>query len=369
MIASLQKRGRRAVDQITGYPMRFYRSISAVFASALLVGSANQASAAMIATPITSALAQLQEWNLIAFNNYTANNEVEGRVFVGGNLTGSGTQFNFKATSASSNGTGAVTVVGNAGGSKIDFRQGDLVVGGNETAQTLEANNSGSVYVGGSDSSQNHNNMTITQGLSSNSNFTNALASQKTSLINSLTSLSNNLKALTATGVVSTAGNALSYTATTGLNVLNLTVDQINQYAQNYIDIVSPTGTTTVINVSGSGTISRNFNSESSAKNVIWNFYDASNLTLGNWQGTVLATNADFVKDQSGAINGTVVAKSVSNNAEVHSYGFQGDLSSVGGSVSAMPEPATWAMMILGFGFIGFAMRRKTVGVADLAKA
>jgi len=29
-------------------------------------------------------------------------------------------------------------------------------------------------------------------------------------------------------------------------------------------------------------------------------------------------------------------------------------------SVSAAPEPATWAMMILGFGFVGAAMRRKS---------
>lgn len=33
-----------------------------------------------------------------------------------------------------------------------------------------------------------------------------------------------------------------------------------------------------------------------------------------------------------------------------------------GGAVSpAVPEPATWAMMTLGFGAMGFAMRRKKV--------
>jgi choice-of-anchor A domain-containing protein len=348
--------------------MRFYRCFPGLLAAAAMLLGAQQASASMIATPITSAVAQLQEWNLISFNNYTANNEVEGRAFVGGNLLNSNTQFNFRGTTPSVNGTAAMTVVGNTSGSKIDFRAGDLVVGGNQAATTLEVNGSSNrVYVGGTETSQNHNNAIIQTGLSSNSSFMNALTNQKSSLISSLTSLSDNLKALTATGAINTANNALTFTASAGLNVLNLTVDQINQYAQNYIDIISPSGTTTVINVSGSGTISRNFNSQSSASNIIWNFYDATSLTLGNWQGTVLATNADFVKDNSGAINGTVVAKNVTNNAEVHSYAFQGDLSSVGGSVTAMPEPGTWAMLILGFGAIGFVLRRREMQAPALA--
>jgi hypothetical protein len=34
-------------------------------------------------------------------------------------------------------------------------------------------------------------------------------------------------------------------------------------------------------------------------------------------------------------------------------------------TISAIPEPATWAMMILGFGLVGFAARRSgTVATA-----
>ena len=353
--------------------MRWTQMVRTLSVGMLAVVAAGSAQAAMIATPVTTAINQLKEWNLVAFNNYTANNEVEGRVFVGGNMS-SNYQYNFKATSVSPNGTAAVTVVGNTSGGKIDFRQGDLVVGGSNTASTLEANSSGTAYIGGTDSSTTHNNFTPQTGLAtSNPNFTSTLVNQKNSLVNQMTSLSTNLKALANQGgTLSTANNALTYTASTannGFNVLNLTVAQINQFAQNYIDIISPDGTTTVINVSGSGTISKNFNSTSSAKNIIWNFYDATNLTLGNWQGTVLAVNADFVKDTSGAINVTVVAKNVTNNAEVHSYSFQGDLSSVGGSVSAMPEPATWAMLILGFGLVGGVMRRQRGQAAILAHA
>jgi len=39
----------------------------------------------------------------------------------------------------------------------------------------------------------------------------------------------------------------------------------------------------------------------------------------------------------------------------------EGEVTKVRISTSAVPEPATWAMMILGFGAVGCAMRRKTV--------
>ena len=35
----------------------------------------------------------------------------------------------------------------------------------------------------------------------------------------------------------------------------------------------------------------------------------------------------------------------------------------------AVPEPGTWAMMLLGFGAVGFAMRRRKSALLDLAKA
>lgn len=330
-------------------------------AGVMMVSSANQASAAMIATPVTSALAQLQEWNLVTFNNFTAGSEVEGRVFVGGNYIGqSNEQFNFKGTN-SANGTGAITVVGSASGDKIDITNGDYIVGGNSTVNVLERHGN-NVYAGGTIQAQTANGTPMTSGLAaSNPDFTNTLNSQKASLVNSLTSLSNNLKALTDTASLNYSyNNSVTYTATSNFNVLSTTIDKLNQYAVNEINIASQNGKTTIINVAGtSGTLDKNFNYNGSSNNIIWNFYEATNLTLGNWQGTVLATKADFVKDNQGNLQGSVVAKSAAIYGELHNYAFQGDLSSVGSSTSAMPEPATWAMLILGFGLIGHSMRRR----------
>ncbi|QMW24460.1 PEP-CTERM sorting domain-containing protein [Sandaracinobacteroides saxicola] len=42
-----------------------------------------------------------------------------------------------------------------------------------------------------------------------------------------------------------------------------------------------------------------------------------------------------------------------------HTVGFFNDITG-----SAVPEPATWAMMIIGFGLVGSAMRRQRLALA-----
>lgn len=48
---------------------------------------------------------------------------------------------------------------------------------------------------------------------------------------------------------------------------------------------------------------------------------------------------------------------------------FFNDSTGVQFLASVVPEPATWAMMILGFGLTGWAMRRKPRHAATLATA
>ena len=53
-------------------------------------------------------------------------------------------------------------------------------------------------------------------------------------------------------------------------------------------------------------------------------------------------------------------------NSTTHSYGT-GNVLLGGLSIAAAPEPATWAMMLVGFGAMGFASRRRRTSIPQLA--
>ncbi|MGH6633628.1 MAG: collagen-binding domain-containing protein, partial [Sphingopyxis sp.] len=80
---------------------------------------------AIVATALTlPALAQskaitgidaLREWNLVVLGNLESSSEVEGRTFVGGNLSGNSSNYGIRATTSPS-GQPGLTVVGNVTG-------------------------------------------------------------------------------------------------------------------------------------------------------------------------------------------------------------------------------------------------------------
>ena len=71
---------------------------------------------------------------------------------------------------------------------------------------------------------------------------------------------------------------------------------------------------------------------------------DAQNILLTDSDGSF----SDFIGIANDGVNGTGATVT-----------FQ--------SGGAVPEPATWAMMLLGFGAIGFTMRRRNAAIAQLA--
>ena len=91
----------------------------AVSAVSLVALPALAQSGAQSGSPIVG-IAALREWNLVVLGNLKSSSEVEGRTFVGGNLSGNSSNYNIRQTPASSNGTPGLTVVGDVnGGHKI----------------------------------------------------------------------------------------------------------------------------------------------------------------------------------------------------------------------------------------------------------
>jgi hypothetical protein len=76
----------------------------------------------------------------------------------------------------------------------------------------------------------------------------------------------------------------------------------------------------------------------------------AQSFTLGNGENffNVFATGSDVITSITFDTNGV----GVTDLRQVRLGGFS--------TTAAVPEPATWAMMFLGFGGVGFAMRRRS---------
>lgn len=337
-----------------GSAMRSIHAFPILAAGAVAMAGASPAPAAMLA-----GVDALKEWNLIVFNNMSSGHDVEGRAFVGGNLSGnSATYYANPGNNPSQNNNPALTVVGNVTSSTSNLNNsGGANIGGNLQSQNgFNLNGTQTLNIGGTSSQANINQNIVNANLGAN--FTNTLIAQKNLLVSSLGSLSDNLAALQNTGNASIVNNRLTIAASgTGQNVFNLALSDFNNFGE--ISVVDPNGATIVINVSGAaGTLADNFVNTANdiGTNVVWNFYQATNLTFNNaFLGTVLATDATV--SNNNYIQGTLVANAFSQNGEIHMDSFQGNLNT--GAVITAPEPSTWAMLLLGFGLIGATMRRR----------
>jgi choice-of-anchor A domain-containing protein len=155
--------------------------------------------------------------------------------------------------------------------------------------------------------------------------------------------------------------------ASSGLSVFNLSAPAIAK--SNSFTINLAPGTQALINVTGdAGKLTGGLVINGGrATDVLWNFYDASTLSFASISmlGSVLAPNADY-QGGWGQMHGTLMVKSFSDrlgSTELHNDArYAGNLldAPVQGAV---PEPATWAMMIAGFGIVGAALRRRAAVV------
>lgn len=142
-------------------------------------------------------------------------------------------------------------------------------------------------------------------------------------------------------------------TGTSGMNVITLTGAQFDDV--NFrLDFTGAGATGLILNIGGLDPTLIDFTAGGlDPSMVLFNFYEATHLAGAGTplivEGTILAPFA-HVDVADAIISGSVVSdRFKAADTTVLGQGF----------IGAVPEPTTWAMMIVGFGFIGYGMRRR----------
>lgn len=343
---------------------------------ALLFCSAMLAVPAQADTP--SGINALSEWNLIVLGNLTSSSEVEGRTFVGGNLTGNSSNYNIKPGTPSPSAQPGLIVVGDVTGGTKNLNNGSgAIIGGNVSSGFNLNGNPQTVQVGGSIANTNVNQNTVNSGLAtSNPGFIQNLQQDKSLLTTSMNNLSHEMSTFSANSTMQISGNRGTFNAqpgADGMAVFNITSDQLNKIGEIQFN-VNGAGTV-IVNVSGTSiNLNDNFLGGTSnlGEKVIWNFPEAENLTLTTaWGGSVLAPKADA--STSNSINGSAIFGNLNQNGKMQASTYKGGYvppetppagSTSGGSSSSggteVPEPGMLVLFGLALGGLFFWRRRRT---------
>ena len=322
----------------------------------------------------------MREYNLVVLGNLNSSSEVEGRTFVGGNLTGNSSNYFIKGGKAPVSNAPGLTVVGSvSGGTKQLNNSSGALIGGamssglnlngqNQTvtiggsALNINGSKGSTVKIGGALGGNMNSNGGTIQGNQGLAGFSAGLQVQATDYALGVKDLSAYLAGLTPTDQVSfPLQNRIRFSPATGdgkLAVFDLADTSVfNKVGE--IQFLTKGFDTIIVNVGGTDAkIAKNFIGANSGlgQHVIWNFYEAQTIDFGSnsFYGSVLAPYA--AGKIGNFIEGSAVFGSLQQNGEIHLGGFAGNLQIL---QSAVPEPATWAMMIVGFGLIGSTIRRR----------
>jgi len=274
------------------------------------------ASAAFIAVPsFASTVAGadiLREWNLVVLGDLTSSSQVEGRTFVGGNLSGNSSNYNVKQVPASPTEQPGLTVVGDVNGAHKNLNNGSgAIIGGNVSSGFNLNGAPQTVKVGGSIQNTNQNQNTILSNLgTSDPQFVQDLKQQASQIVTSTNNLSYELSTLSTNSQFAIQGNKGVFTAqpdADGLAVFNISSADLDRIGEIQFNLNG--ADTAIVNVTGASiNLNDNFlgGTNNLGESVIWNFPDAEKLNLSTaWGGSVLAPKA--AASISNAIQGPAV--------------------------------------------------------------
>lgn len=301
------------------------------------------------------------------------NNDVEGPLAIGGNLTVGGVPLvNLKQFNTSPDPTlyvqGTFT---QTGGGQVQLNNGYASLPGMVGQGTYP-------YQG---DSRRYQAPGTTGWLQVNSNVTYSASDPRTNpapagwnfsaLYSSFQSISATLSSATASGTIAAANNQLTFSgASSGITVFNLDTNLLsgnlyNGVAFSSINMNIGANAIYVINLLNAdgktvfGANGINFNLPTAmAQHLLWNVSGSVAVSLGNggqFYGSVLAPDATVSNALNTPIDGQIVAGALNyTNAEVHDLTFDSSA-----ALTAIPEPATFATILGAAAFLGGWMRRR----------
>jgi choice-of-anchor A domain-containing protein len=302
--------------------------------AALAMGLTLAASAGTAQATSFTAQQLLSSFNLIATGAVSTQSDIEGSAVIGGNLNGA-TFFNNSSDLP-------------ANPSVYEY--------GTISNTNVNISNGGNLYYTGTTSQVNFNG-----GGQHYTTLPNTLSAYTTPL----TQLSTKLGTLAATAGTSIVNGSFNANGATGLVVFNLTASQLaTDLSNNQVTFSGNPGVTGfIVNVTGNFAEGSSTNFNTAQQNALFNFTNATSVTLGNWKTSVLAPSATL-NIQNGFLDGSVFAGSFTGGGELHNDNLYD-----GALPSSVPESTTWAMMLAGFAMVGFALRARRNLVAKPALA
>ena len=302
------------------------------FFLAIGLGLASQATAADLSLEQI-----LHQYNAVTRGDLNSSQEIEGRAFVNGDLTGNNVNIGFVRPPA---GTDALLVVnGRTTIGRISGQDGNVYLNdknGVSTGVERQGNGAFNVYVnGGYNGLDNFRVVHANQGDLSDRvpkiDFDGVSAYSKyLSGLSGAAYGGSSFKALN--NAVQSEGSNWNASKVT---VYNTSISALQ--SGNFVtDLGAGSGQSMIINVAGtSGSFGLNANSGFGvAGQILWNFYEATDVNVNTKMvGSVLAPKA-AMNGFSGSTEGSVFARSINlNNGELHLQPFVGDL-----PVNSVPE-------------------------------